>query len=255
MGSLILCHKKRARQPFEIVRVHRKIYTIEELCYYLWNNIYLIDYTIMNEQLCAWIETELELEQLAEELRDSLYNHNSIEHFVMLIFRKSAIYTNFELNQIQSMLEHLKNLKDVERQKYKADNLMSCQAVEAAILVYRGILRREKDETVDGRFYGKVYACLGSAYGRLFLYKEASEMYEAAYQICEDEKMLKAYLYTCYRYMSKEEYQILLSKSDIYRRLDIDMQQKIAKAEASTKVYQSGNIIEGWREQYRKGYI
>ena len=45
MGSLILCHKKRAKRPFEISRVHMRIYTIEELCYYICNNLYLIDYT------------------------------------------------------------------------------------------------------------------------------------------------------------------------------------------------------------------
>ena len=52
MGSLILCHKKRAKRPFEISRVHMRIYTIEELCYYICNNLYLIDYTIVNERLC-----------------------------------------------------------------------------------------------------------------------------------------------------------------------------------------------------------
>ena len=34
MGSLILCHKKRAKRPFEISRVHMRIYTIEEVFYY-----------------------------------------------------------------------------------------------------------------------------------------------------------------------------------------------------------------------------
>ena len=61
MGSLILCHKKRAKRPFEISRVHMRIYTIEELCYYICNNLYLIDYTIVNERLCRWIGDELEL--------------------------------------------------------------------------------------------------------------------------------------------------------------------------------------------------
>ena len=31
---------------------------MEELCYYLCNNLYLIDYTIMNEQLCGWLDDE-----------------------------------------------------------------------------------------------------------------------------------------------------------------------------------------------------
>ena len=55
MGSLILCHDQHAAHPYEITRIHCKIFTMEELCYYLCNNLYLIDYTIMNEQLCGWL--------------------------------------------------------------------------------------------------------------------------------------------------------------------------------------------------------
>ena len=62
MGSLILCHSKRAKRPYEISRVHMRIYTIEELCYYLCNNLYLIDYTIMNRRLCDW-KTNLVLQK------------------------------------------------------------------------------------------------------------------------------------------------------------------------------------------------
>ena len=59
MGSLILCHDKHATHPYEITRIHCKIFTLEELCYYLCNNLYLIDYTIMNQQLLSWLEEEL----------------------------------------------------------------------------------------------------------------------------------------------------------------------------------------------------
>ena len=37
MGSLILCYKRKRSNHNEITRIHRKIYTIEELCYYLCN--------------------------------------------------------------------------------------------------------------------------------------------------------------------------------------------------------------------------
>ena len=70
MGSLILCHRKKAKQPYEISRVHMRIYTIEELCYYICNNLYLIDYTIINRQLCNWIDTELDMKELADKLRE-----------------------------------------------------------------------------------------------------------------------------------------------------------------------------------------
>ena len=89
MGSLILCHKKRAKRPFEISRVHMRIYTIEELCYYICNNLYLIDYTIVNERLCRWVGDELELPKLAEELRRLLRENGSMEEFVLTILKES----------------------------------------------------------------------------------------------------------------------------------------------------------------------
>lgn len=60
MGNLILCHDRHAAHPYEITRIHCRIFTIEELCYYLCNNLYLIDYTIMNGQLCDWLDEDLD---------------------------------------------------------------------------------------------------------------------------------------------------------------------------------------------------
>ena len=111
MGSLILCHKKRAKHPYEITRIHKRIYTVEELCYYLCNNLYLIDYTILNEQLCRWIRDELELVSLAESLMEMLKNHVSVEQFVLYVLNDAKIYTQGELAHIQNVLEKLKNQK------------------------------------------------------------------------------------------------------------------------------------------------
>ena len=194
MGSLILCHKKRAKQPYVISRVHMKIYTIEELCYYICNNLYLIDYTIINHQLCDWIGRELEMEELSEHLKAELRKNCSMEQFILTILRESTIYAQSDINRIQNILERLQNQKDVERAKHKADSLMQSREYESAVLVYQAIVGGERDDSVDKKFYGKVYASLGAAYGRLFLYEEASKMYEAAYEICEEPEMLKAYL-------------------------------------------------------------
>lgn len=79
MGSLILCHDQHAAHPYEITRIHCKIFTMEELCYYLCNNLYLIDYTIMNEQLCGWLEEDIGKRELADQLRDVIRMRGSVE--------------------------------------------------------------------------------------------------------------------------------------------------------------------------------
>lgn len=252
MSSLILCHKKKAKQPYEIARIHRRIYTIEELCYYLCNHIYLIDYTIVNEHLCDWLEEELELNELADSLRHMLEQNGTIEQFVVTILAYSSIYTTGELAQIQDVLEKLKNLKTVEKQKYKADNLLQSGSVKSAIMAYQEIIQGERDESVNGKFYGKVYGCLGAAYGRLFLYEEAAKMYEAAFQICEEESMLKAYLYACRNYMSKDEYRSILKRSQVYLNLDAIIEEEIAEIEESVQVLQYDDTLENWKNQYRR---
>ena len=252
MSSLILCHKKKARRAYEIARIHRRIYTIEELCYYLCNHLYLVDYTIMNEKLCDWLNEELELSELSDNLRGMLEQNASMEQFIVTILTYSSIYTTAELSQIQDILDKLKNQRPIEKQKYKADNLLESGSVKSAIIAYQEIIHGERDESIDGQFYGKVYGCLGAAYGRLFLYEEAAKMYEAAFQICEEKTMLKAYIYACRKYMNGEEYMELLQKSQIYQAVDSELADEIAEMEGRIKVLQYEDTLENWKNQYRR---
>lgn len=68
MSGYILCQVKRAKNPYYISNISTNIYSIEELCYYLYHNIYLLDETIINEQLLVWMKEELHLRRLYQRL-------------------------------------------------------------------------------------------------------------------------------------------------------------------------------------------
>ena len=57
MSGYHLCQVKKARHPYFIESISTNIFTIEELCFYLEKNIYLLDQTIINEKLLDWIGT------------------------------------------------------------------------------------------------------------------------------------------------------------------------------------------------------
>ena len=175
-----------------------------------------------------------------------------MEQLIVTILSYSSIYTAAELSRIQDVLDRLKNQRPIEKQKYKADNLLESGSVKSAIMAYQEIIHGERDESIDGRFYGKVYACLGAAYGRLFLYEEAAKMYEAAFQICEEKTMLRAYLYACRKYMNGEEYLSLLQKSMVYQELDQGLPEIISEIEDSIKVLQYEDTLANWKNQYRR---
>lgn len=252
MGSLILCHNKKASQPYKITRIHRKIYTIEELCYYLCNNLYLIDYTIMNEKICEWLYSELDMRELAGELLDLIQRKGTIEQFVLRILEYARIYSEPEMEHIRNVLDRLKDQKEIERRKYKADNLLESGEYESAILVYLSILQDERDESAGERFYGKVYGCLGAAYGRELLYEQAASMYQKAYEICQDETMMTAYVYACSRFMQENEYRKLLEENPSYSQVADRVEKLLEESDGGMEEEALPETLEKWKHQYRR---
>ena len=49
MSGYILCQTKKADKPFFVESINTNIYSLEELCYFLYHNLYLVDSSIINE--------------------------------------------------------------------------------------------------------------------------------------------------------------------------------------------------------------
>ncbi len=253
MGSIILCKSKKAVNPYEITRIHKKIYTMEELCYYLTHNIYLIDNTIMNDQFCKWLDEELELPELCVSVKELLLDRGGLEKFIMVIVRWANIYSLSEINHIEDILNRIKDKKDVELRKAKADNLLENGEIEEAILVYQAMLREKWDETVADLFYGKVYACIGAAYGKCFLYKESMEMYDKAFQICNDPMLVKCYLYAAKNALDEKEYRLILAQSEVFEELEEIISKERELIEEQVSCRPSRELLEEWKTKYRTG--
>ncbi len=252
MGSLILCHDRKAKQPYEINRIHLRIFTIEELCYYVCNNLYLIDHTFMNRRLCDWIGKELGLRELSAQLHEEISKNSSEVQFILTLLRGANIYAVSEINKVQTVLEHLQHQKAVEKAKYKADSLLEGKEYSAAVLVYQSIISQPWDDSMDVSFYGKVYACLGTAYGRQFLYEEAASAYKEAYRLLEKPEVLRAYLYSCYRAYPRAEYTKMLSGNPQYLSMDGVLKEERRKAHEDAGKEELDGRMEAWKSEYRK---
>lgn len=252
MGSLILCHNRQAQHPYEISRIHKKIYTIEELCYYLTNHLYLIDHTLMNQQLCTWLDQELGLGALSKTLKFQLSKNATALQFVLTILESSDLYSAAELARIETTLERLKNQKEVEREKYKADALLDSGEYAAAILVYQTVLNKDWDETIPKAFYGRTYASLGSCYGRLFLYEEAARRYKEALTLVDDHDILKAYLYSCYKAYEPADYVKLLSNNAQYLNLDREIKAELEGLKKQVNIDVTPERLKKLKQDYRK---
>ena len=110
----------------------------------------------------------------------------------------------------------------------------------------------EWDNSVSKLFYGKVYASLGAAYGRRFLYEEAARVYLEAYRICGDMEILRTYLYCCYRALPEDQYVKMLSGNSVFLNMASAMKEEIREVQREIDVDISEEQFELWKKEYRK---
>ena len=104
MSGYILCQVKRAKNPYYISNISTNIYSIEELCYYLYHNIYLLDETIINEQLLVWMKEELHLRRLYQRLYVLLEEKKNIGEFILPIFKEINYLSHDQFREMNERL-------------------------------------------------------------------------------------------------------------------------------------------------------
>ena len=100
MSGYHLCQVKKARHPYFIESISTNIFTIEELCFYLEKNIYLLDQTII---LASMIEKEASNE--IDFARVSAVFHNRLKMGWKLESDPTATYLSGENKLVLSDAE------------------------------------------------------------------------------------------------------------------------------------------------------
>lgn len=71
MSDITMC-TLHSEKPYYITEINKNIYSIEELNYYLYNYLYLVDEEFFSESLIDYIENELKQTTIATGLRQAL---------------------------------------------------------------------------------------------------------------------------------------------------------------------------------------
>ena len=108
MGAVKLCVHKIARNPYFVEATGIHLFSIEELAYYLFENIYLVDERIVDEKLYSWIEWELDMPKLAEKLRAGKNTGTHVYNQVMVILQASDYYSEEELLELSEKIKSMK---------------------------------------------------------------------------------------------------------------------------------------------------
>ena len=270
MSSLILCRTKEAVRPYHIRDMGVRIYTLEELCYLVYNNIYVISKDFFSDSLINFIGEETGEVKLSARLKQLKDNGGSLTEMVITLFMYVDYYTVDEIEAIKEVLSTLNSQSVCERLKTRGDTYLENSCFYSAIRNYEKILDSPVDTTLPAYFYAKVYHNMGVAYARLFIYDQAESYFNQAYKISQHDESKKCAIAarrmalgdniieredaTELEYVVKKELETLMDNarySDEYRQMaDIDKH----KDESDIGTYYSSvsSILNQWEQQYLK---
>ena len=85
MGELLLCSHGLASVPYYVESIALNVYSLEELCYFLKENIDLIEPSFMDRELAGWVETELHMPDLAQNLYEKIQGGARLSEFIEVL--------------------------------------------------------------------------------------------------------------------------------------------------------------------------
>ena len=195
-----LCVGEYCETAYNIEELEIRVYCMEELCYCLKENAFLLDMSIMNDKLVDWIGEECRVRELAKQLYPMVHKQGSLSAFVLTILQYVGIYGEEELQAVAQVLKQGSGLSNLEKRKSQIDYMVEKRKYAAAIRGYDMLLETWSDLEREGRELpaGKVRAAIlhnkGVALTGLMLYDKAAEYFREAWQADPDRSHLDAYL-------------------------------------------------------------
>ena len=261
MAMYQLCRAKAAKHPFYIESIDINIYTIEELCFYLWKNVSLLDESILNEKLCDWLEGELGMQRLAFHLREKLKDAESIAELVLPVFREVRYLNAAEMYAVKEQIGKLEVQTEDIRRKIRADLLVNYGMYSGAVSLYRQILQNRNQGKTGLQFYAGVLSNMAGAYGRMFLFREAADCLWQSYEMVRSNAVYRSYLAILPLYLSEEDYKKRLEELKSAKRTARQDRRREAgstgkgRKNAEDRKRRSGNtgkVLSGRKRKYHK---
>lgn len=238
MSTLIYCKNALSATPYYIEEASLNIYSLEELSYYILNNVYLLSSKLMNPELCNWIGRELKQPKLASELLELVQSSAPLHIFIGHILGANGYASNKEIKDVLTIISTFENKSESERKKLRADRLMSKDKLVDAIYEYETLLADDIAKTMPKVVEGDVYHNLGCAFARLFFFSESMKCFDEAYKRNQKKQSLYNLLYAARCKKDKQAFDEYVLKYLVSKE-EVDLVLKTVSVATSTE-----NILE-----------
>lgn len=196
MGTLILCSGLRTQRPYVFPATGIRVYTIEELCYYIESHIYFIDQDTFTYALFDWIGTELGLADRAEKLKLLKNQKADSKTLLAAVLCSADYYTEPEIKSLIRTVDELNGMTPLKRSSLRAFSYLKNRKYREAAFEYEQLLNSKEAADMTPEEYGDILHNLAVARIHSKGLSEASETFLQAYERNHRQESARQYLYT-----------------------------------------------------------
>jgi len=249
--SIRLCVGEYAKNGYEPEHMGMKVYSLEELCFFMKENAYLLDEGLMEEELGRWLSQECKLEELGEELKKAIYRKISLKAFVGIILEYAGFFSKEVNTEIESIIEKNSTLSIYEKKKAKADALVKKGYYGMAGREYGRLLQiLPSDQTI---LRGEIYRGCGVCLANMFYFAKAGEYFLKAHTLTGKIACYRQYLWTKRLSMTEKEYFEFLRQHDEAYEDSLEMEETLERLQEQWQLSNSASILRSiQREKERR---
>lgn len=207
-----VCVGNYAKTPYRIPGLEINVYCMEELCYCMKENAFLLDLSLLDDGMIGWIDQECGLKELAGALYPLIHRKGSLSGFAVMILEYVGFYDSEAIREVEQVLKQGAGLSGIEKRKSQVDHLVRKKKYVSAIYGYDLLLKRWEEQERSGEVLPAA-SCLaailhnkGVAYVGLMRYDMAAEFFRLAYEKDEKEEYYIDYLAAKRMQLTDNEY-------------------------------------------------
>lgn len=204
MGRAVLLCGNDATTPYRFANPDVLVWSVEELCYLMKENAFLLEKDIMDRKLVSWIDTECGLGDLAASLYPLLGQKGTVNAFVLTILQYVGSFTRETIEEVDRLLSQGSNLSTYEKYKVRVDQMAGSGRYAEAAAAYDALLEELPQE--ESVLRASLLHNKGVALTGLFLFEQAAACFLGAYDLCPDRETFVEYLAAKRMHLSESDY-------------------------------------------------
>lgn len=254
-----MCVGDYATTPYYIAGLEVPVYSMEELSFCLRENAFLLDVSVMRDELVEWIDRECGLKSLAAELHNLIHKKGSLSAFVVMILEYAGFYETDEIAEVERVLRQGAGLSNIERRKGQIDYLVRKRKYAAAIRGYDSLLAKWNEMELTGgempaaKVRGAILHNKAVALTGMMLYGFAAEYFKEAYDTDGELSHHKAYLAAKRMELNEGAYISFAAEQTIGYEHTLELERQIERFTEDWKLQPEFQELLEIRERRRNG--